>query len=39
VEVPLTTPKFGGGKTIFVRAANESGLDTGYQALGTWTAQ
>jgi hypothetical protein len=29
---------FAGDKTIFVRAANVVGLDTGYQALGTWTA-
>jgi hypothetical protein len=40
LSVPISfSPAFGGGKTVFVRAANESGLDTGYQALGTWTVQ
>jgi len=40
LSVPISfAPGFAGGKTIFVRAANEAGLDTGYQALGAWTAQ
>jgi hypothetical protein len=29
---------FAGDKTIFVRATNEAGFDSGYQPLGTWTA-
>ena len=40
LSVPISfAPGFAGGKTIFVRAANEAGLDTGYQALGAWMAQ
>jgi hypothetical protein len=40
LSVPISfSPAFAGGKTIFVRAANEAGLDTGYQPLGTWTVQ
>ena len=40
LSIPISfAPAFAGGKTVFVRAANEAGLDTGYQALGTWTAQ
>jgi hypothetical protein len=40
LTVPISfSQAFAGGKTVFVRAANESGLDTGYQPLGTWTVQ
>jgi hypothetical protein len=38
--IPISfAPGFAGPKTAFVRAANIVGFDTGYQPLGTWTAQ
>ncbi|HXE62220.1 MAG TPA: hypothetical protein VN519_01700 [Bryobacteraceae bacterium] len=38
--IPISfAPGFAGPKTTFVRAANVVGVDTGYQSLGTWTAQ
>jgi hypothetical protein len=40
LEIPVTfTPGFAGTKTLFVRASNYAGYDTGYQALGGWTVQ
>jgi len=40
LRLPVTfTPAFAGTKTLFVRASNDAGFDTGYQALGGWTVQ
>jgi hypothetical protein len=40
LAVPISfSQAFAGGKTVYVRAMNDAGFDTGYQALGTWTAQ
>ncbi len=40
LQIPITfKPSFAGTKTLFVRANNDAGFDTGYQALGGWTVQ
>lgn len=40
IALPISFSKaFAGGKTVYVRAMNDAGFDTGYQPLGTWTAQ
>lgn len=40
LQIPITfKPAFAGAKTLFVRANNVAGFDTGYQALGGWTVQ
>jgi hypothetical protein len=40
IAVPISfSQAFAGGKTVYVRAMNDAGFDTGYQPLGTWTAQ
>lgn len=40
LAIPISfAPGFAGAKSVYVRAANYSGFDTGYQALGAWTAQ
>ena len=40
LQLPVTfQPSFAGTKTLFVRANNVAGFDTGYQALGGWTVQ
>jgi len=37
-QVTITfTPSFAGAKTIFMRAVNKQGGDTGYQVTGSWT--
>jgi len=38
IGIPVTfQPSFAGGKTVWVRASNLAGLDSGYQALTTWS--
>lgn len=38
LAIPITfKPAFAGTKTLFVRANNDAGFDTGYQARGGWT--
>jgi hypothetical protein len=40
LRLPVTfTPGFAGTKTLYVRAVNKAGFDSGYQALGGWTVQ
>lgn len=40
LRLPVTfNPGFAGTKTLFVRANNYAGFDTGYQPLGGWTVQ
>lgn len=40
LRIPVSfTPAFAGSKTLFVRASNRAGFDSGYQALGAWTVQ
>jgi hypothetical protein len=40
LDLPLSfSSAFAGAKTIYVRATNEAGFDSGYQPLGNWTVQ
>ncbi|HEY4088051.1 MAG TPA: hypothetical protein VGM43_19075 [Bryobacteraceae bacterium] len=40
LQIPVAfKPSFAGTKSLFVRANNDAGFDTGYQALGGWTVQ
>ena len=40
LTIPLTfTPAFDGTKTVYTRANNGAGFDTGYQPMGGWTVQ
>jgi hypothetical protein len=40
LRIPIAfTSAFAGTKTLFVRANNDAGFDTGYRALGEWSAQ
>jgi hypothetical protein len=40
LTIPLTfTPAFNGSKTVFTRASNAAGFDSGYQSMGGWVVQ